>query len=59
MPLIKRYDTLACELLSEEEVILVNTNTNTEKKDDNKKENSENTKGDMKVDEVVELIIFT
>jgi hypothetical protein len=59
MPLIKRYDTLACELLSEEEVILVNTNTNTEKKDDNKKENSENTKRDMKVDEVVELIIFT
>ena len=56
---IKRYDTLACELLSEEEVILVNTNTNTEKKDDNKKENSENTKRDMKVDEVVELIIFT
>lgn len=55
MPLIKRYDTLACELLSEEEVILVNT----EKKDDNKKENSENTKRDMKVDEVVELIIFT
>ena len=59
MPLIKRFDTLACELLSEEEVILVNTNTNTEKKDDNKKENSENTKRDMKVDEVVELIIFT
>ena len=59
MPLIKRYDTLACELLSEEEVILVNTNTKTEKKDDNKKENSENTKRDMKVDEVVELIIFT
>ena len=59
MPLIKRYDTLACELLSEEEVILVNTNTNTEKKDDNKKENSENTKRDMKVDEVVQLIIFT
>ena len=27
--------------------------------DDNKKENSENTKKDMKVDEVVELIIFT
>ena len=59
MPLIKRYDTLACELLSEEEVILVNTNTKTEKKDDNKKENSENTKREIKVDEITELIIFT
>lgn len=58
MPFIKRYDTLACEVLTSEEEVIVLNNEN--EKDENKvKENKKNEEYDIKANEVAELIIFT
>lgn len=56
MPLIKRYDTLACELLSEEEIV----NTEPEKENRNEiKEDEKNKVETMKANEIAEVIIFS
>jgi len=56
MPFIKRYDTLACEILTNEEIV----NSESEKKDDKNQIKEDENKEEMKkVNELAELIIFT
>lgn len=56
MPFIKRYDTLACEILTNEEIV----NTEPEKENKNQIKEDDKNKGEvMKANEIAELIIFT
>ncbi len=56
MPFIKRYDTLASEILTDEELV----NTKPEKENKSEIKEDEKNKGEiMKANEIAELIIFT
>ena len=56
MPFIKRYDTLACEILIDAEIV----NTESGKKVDNEiKQNEKNKRDDIKANELANLIMFT
>ena len=57
MPLNKRYDTLACEILTDEEIL----NSEPEKEKENKPEIKEDNKNKvevMKANEIAEIIMF-
>lgn len=57
MPLNKRYDTLACEILTTEEIL----NSEPEKEKENKPEIKEDNKNKvevMKANEIAEIIMF-
>ena len=59
MPLNKRYDTLACEILTTEEIL--NSEPEKEKEKENKPEIKEDNKNKvevMKANEIAEIIMF-
>ena len=55
MPFIKRYDTLASEILTTEEIV----NTEQEKENKNQVKEDDKIKGEvMKANEIAEIIMF-
>ena len=58
MPFIKRYDTLACEVLTNEELVAVTEESKKNDKSEYKENKDDKNEEIMKVNEVAELIIF-
>jgi hypothetical protein len=58
MPFIKRYDTLACEVLTSEELVAVTEESKKNDKLEYKENKDDKNEEIMKANEVAELIIF-
>ena len=59
MPLNKRYDTLACEILTTEEILNSEPEKEKEKENKNQIREDDKNKGEvMKVNEIAEIIMF-
>jgi len=61
MPINKRYDTLACEILTTEEILNSEPEKEKEKEKENKPEIKEDNKNKvevMKANEIAEIIMF-